>query len=90
MDHFTLLSLYITLMLRKSMCDVKKYSDIYKEIAKLNPKQTCILLRKRVLKEKECAIINKEAKELTEMLADFAFFFCMAVNAIGGCRYGSI
>lgn len=45
---------------------------------------------KRVLKEKECAIINKEAKELTEMLADFAFFFCMAVNAIGGCRYGSI
>ena len=48
------------------------------------------LLRKRVLREKECVIISKEAKELTEMLADFAFFFCMAVNAIGGCRYGSI
>ena len=43
-----------------------------------------------MLKEKECAIMNKEAKELTEMLADFAFFFCMAVNAIGGCRHGSI
>ena len=28
----------------KSMCDVKKYSDIYKEIAKLNPKDTLQLV----------------------------------------------
>ena len=26
------------------MCDVKKYSDIYKEIAKLNPKDTLQLV----------------------------------------------
>ncbi len=28
----------------KSMCDIKKYSDIYKEIAKLNPKDTLQLV----------------------------------------------
>lgn len=39
------------------MCDVKKYSDIYKEIAKLNPKDTLQLVleseteEEKVLKE---------------------------------------
>ena len=46
----------------KSMCDVKKYSDIYKEIAKLNPKDTLQLVL-----ESE----TEEEKDFYEMVGDF-------------------
>ena len=45
-----------------SMCDVKKYSDIYKEIAKLNPKDTLQLVL-----ESE----TEEEKDFYEMVGDF-------------------
>ena len=64
----------------KSMCDVKKYSDIYKEIAKLNPKDTLQL----VDIYKEIAKLNpkdtlqlvlesetEEEKDFYEMVGDF-------------------
>ncbi len=44
------------------MCDVKKYSDIYKEIAKLNPKDTLQLVL-----ESE----TEEEKDFYEMVGDF-------------------
>ncbi len=44
------------------MCDVKKYSDIYKEIAKLNPKDTLQLVL-----ESE----TDEEKDFYEMVGDF-------------------
>lgn len=44
------------------MCDVKKYSEIYKEIAKLNPKDTLQLVL-----ESE----TEEEKDFYEMVGDF-------------------
>lgn len=44
------------------MCDVKKYSDIYKEIAKLNPKDTLQLVL-----ESE----TEEEKDFYELVGDF-------------------
>lgn len=46
----------------RDMCDVKKYSDIYKEIAKLNPKDTLQLVL-----ESE----TEEEKDFYEMVGDF-------------------
>ncbi len=44
------------------MCDVKKYSDIYKEIAKLTPKDTLQLVL-----ESE----TEEEKDFYEMVGDY-------------------
>ena len=44
------------------MCDVKKYSEIYKEIAKLNPKDTLQLVL-----ESE----TEEEKDFYEMVGDY-------------------
>ena len=44
------------------MCDVKKYSEIYEEIAKLNPKDTLQLVL-----ESE----TEEEKDFYEMVGDF-------------------
>jgi hypothetical protein len=44
------------------MCDVKKYSDIYKEISKLNPKDTLQLVL-------ECE--TEEEKDFYEMVGDY-------------------
>ena len=46
----------------KSMCDVKKYSDIYKEIEKLNPKDTLQLVL-------ECE--TDDERDFYEMVGDF-------------------
>ena len=55
-------SLVIFVLRGDSMCDVKKYSDIYKEIAKLNPKDTLQLVL-----ESE----TDEEKDFYEMVGDF-------------------
>lgn len=44
------------------MCDVKKYSEIYKEISKLNPDDTLQLVL-----ESE----NEEEREFYELVGDF-------------------
>lgn len=44
------------------MCDVKKYSDIYKEIEKLNPKDTLQLVL-------ECE--TDDERDFYEMVGDF-------------------
>ena len=44
------------------MCDVRKYSDIYKEIAKLNPDDTLQLVL-----ESE----NEDEKDFYEMVGDY-------------------
>ncbi len=44
------------------MCDIKKYSDIYKEIAKLTPSDTLNLVL-------ECE--TEEEKDFYEMVGDF-------------------
>ena len=44
------------------MCDVRKYSDIYKEIAKLNPKDTLQLVL-------ECE--TEDEKDFYEMVGDY-------------------
>ena len=49
------------------MCDVKKYSDIYKEIAKLNPKDTLQLVLESETEEQ----ISEDSVHCTE-----SFFAC--------------
>lgn len=44
------------------MCDVKKYSEIYKEIAKLNPQDTLQLVLESA---------TEEEKDFYEMVGDF-------------------
>ena len=46
----------------KNMCDVKKYSEIYKEIAKLNPQDTLQLVLESA---------TEEEKDFYEMVGDF-------------------